>query len=60
MIFDEEPPRKPNFEPGMSLDRLSIHELQALIGTLREEISRIEIEIARKSSQKTTAEGLFR
>ncbi|HEU4986511.1 MAG TPA: DUF1192 domain-containing protein [Rhizobiaceae bacterium] len=60
-IFDEEG-RKiiRNHEIGQDLSMLSVEELNARIAQLRQEIERIERELAAKGSTKAAAEALFR
>ncbi|MSP03079.1 MAG: DUF1192 domain-containing protein [Acetobacteraceae bacterium] len=42
------------------LDPLGIEELRDYIGELREEIARVEADIARKNSHKSAADAFFR
>lgn len=60
MFDDDRPVKKVSHEIGADLSALSVDELKARISLLREEISRIEAEIASKSSSRSTAESLFR
>jgi uncharacterized small protein (DUF1192 family) len=41
------------------LDTLGIEELRAYIGELRDEISRVEADIARKQGHRSAAESVF-
>ncbi len=60
-IFDDEPRKKPKpHEIGQDLSLLSVGELSERIGLLRDEIARLEAELAAKGSTKTAAEALFR
>jgi uncharacterized small protein (DUF1192 family) len=59
-LFDEEPKPRRSHEIGQDLATLSVAELQARIGMLRDEISRIEAELTSKGQTKTAAEALFR
>ena len=62
MARDEEdaPPRKRIRLEKLVLDTLGIEELQDYIGELREEIARVEADIARKGSHRSAAEAFFR
>jgi uncharacterized small protein (DUF1192 family) len=60
-IFDDESAKKPKpHEIGQDLSLLSAGELSERIALLREEIARLEAELAAKSSTKSAAEALFR
>ena len=60
-LFDEEAAKpKRVHEIGQDLSTLSVDELGARIGQLREEIARIEAELAAKGSTRQAAEALFR
>lgn len=60
-IFDEEPTRPPrNHQIGQDLSMLSVEELTARIGQLRQEIERIETELASKGTTRQAAEALFK
>ncbi len=62
--FDEDfgasPARKLSHEIGQDLSRVSVEELRERVGLLREEIARLEREIASKSAHKSAADQLFR
>lgn len=62
MALMEEEPRKPSrgHEIGQDLAALSVAELNHRIGLLRQEIGRLEAELAAKDSTKAAAEALFR
>lgn len=61
MTFDEERPKKSfTHEIGSDLSSISAEELRARIAVLREEIARIEAEIARKDDSKRAADSFFR
>ena len=62
MARDEEdpPPRKPVRLEKLLLDPLGIEELRDYIDELREEIARVEADIARKGSHRSAAEAFFR
>lgn len=57
---DAAEPRKPARMTRLVLDNLSIDELNAYIGELREEIARVEADIARKRSHRSAADAFFR
>ena len=60
-LFDEEAAKpKRVHEIGQDLSTLSVDELGARIGQLREEIARIVAELAAKGSTRQAAEALFR
>lgn len=60
-LFDDEPRKtaKPH-EIGQDLSLLSVAELTERIALLREEIGRLEKELAAKGVTKSAAESLFR
>jgi uncharacterized small protein (DUF1192 family) len=62
MARDEEdpPPRKRVRLEKLVLDTLGIAELRDYIDELREEIARVEADIARKGSHRSAAEAFFR
>jgi uncharacterized small protein (DUF1192 family) len=57
---DDRPQKKPNHEIGMDLSMISTDELKSRIDMLKTEISRIEAEMARKTSGRLAAENLFK
>jgi len=60
-VFDDDRPiKKVSHEIGADLSALSVDELKARIALLKEEIGRIEAEVASKSSSRSSAESLFR
>jgi uncharacterized small protein (DUF1192 family) len=60
-IFEDEPRKKPKpHEIGQDLSLLSVAELNERIGLLRDEILRLETELAAKDKTKSAAEALFR
>jgi uncharacterized small protein (DUF1192 family) len=60
--FDDEdrPKRKITHEIGQDLTLLSVAELHDRIALLREEISRLEADIGRKQTSRSTADAFFR
>ena len=60
-LFDDEPRKKAKpHEIGQDLSLLSVADLTDRIALLREEIARLEGELAAKGATKTAAEALFR
>ncbi|NEI70198.1 DUF1192 family protein [Rhizobium lusitanum] len=60
-IFDDDRPKQPSaHEIGSDLSVLSVDELKNRVALLQGEISRLEQEIAAKTSGRKAAEGLFR
>jgi uncharacterized small protein (DUF1192 family) len=57
---DDKPKGKPTHEIGCDLSVLSLHELENRIGLLRDEIDRIEREMATKKTSRAAAEGFFK
>jgi uncharacterized small protein (DUF1192 family) len=57
---EEALPRKRAWLEKLTLDMLGIEELRDYIAALRDEIVRVEAEIARKSSHRDAAETFFR
>jgi len=60
LFDDDQPKKKTAHEIGSDVSLLSVDELDARIALLREEITRLEAERARKSASRSAAEGLFR
>ena len=60
MLDEEDLPRRPCRLEKLPLDLLGIEELRDYIGELREEITRVEAEIARKQSHRSAADAFFR
>jgi uncharacterized small protein (DUF1192 family) len=59
-IFDDQPIRKPaRHEIGQDLSLLSVDELKTRIGELKDEIVRLEAELATKDTTRSAAEALF-
>lgn len=57
---DDHIAKKPVHEVGMALDALSIDELHARIGLLREEIVRLESAISAKTESRSAADAVFK
>jgi len=60
--FDEEdrPKKKIVHEIGQDLTLLSVRELTERIGLLKEEIARLEADIARKQATRSAADQFFK
>ena len=60
-ILEDEPKKKPAaHELGADLSLLSVDELQERIDLLRQEIVRLEAEVASKEKSRNAAESFFR
>lgn len=60
-IFDDEPVKTPRrHEIGQDISLLSVDELAERINMLKQEIVRIESELAARNTTKAAAEALFR
>ncbi len=60
-FLDEDRPKKPpSAQPGENLADLSVDELKKRIGIYRDEIERLEREIAAKEKHLKAAESFFR
>jgi len=57
---DDKPKKKVSHEIGQDLTLLSVAELQDRIGLLREEIARLEADIARKQATRSAADVFFK
>jgi uncharacterized small protein (DUF1192 family) len=57
---DDRPKKKVAHEIGQDLTLLSVSELQARIALMREEIARLEADIARKQSTRAAADQFFK
>lgn len=60
MIDDDRPKKKIAHEIGQDLTLLSVAELQGRIALLREEIARLEADIAKKQSSRSAADQFFK
>ena len=59
--MDEEPLKRARaHEIGQDLSLLSVEELETRITVLRDEISRIELELSQKGATRAAAAALFR
>ena len=59
-LDDDRPKKPPIVQPGENLADLSVEELHVRIGIYREEIERLEREIAAKEKHMKAAESFFR
>jgi uncharacterized small protein (DUF1192 family) len=57
---DELPKKKITHEMGQDLALLSIGELTERVGLLKDEIARLEAEMARKRTSKSAADTFFK
>lgn len=57
---DELPKKKIVHELGQDLSLLSVDELSERIAALKEEIARLEAEMAKKRSSKSAADSFFK
>ena len=57
---DDRPKKKIVHEIGQDLTLLSVKELQERIGMLKEEIARLEANIARKQASRNVADQFFK
>jgi len=57
---DDLPQRRTRRLEKLPLDLLGIDELNDYIGELRDEIARVEADIARKQSHRSAADAFFR
>jgi uncharacterized small protein (DUF1192 family) len=57
---DDLPKKKVTHELGQDLALLSIGELAERVGLLRDEIARLEAEMARKRASQTAADSFFK
>jgi uncharacterized small protein (DUF1192 family) len=57
---DDRPKKKIAHEIGQDLTLLSVRELTARIGLLKEEIARLEADIAKKQATKSAADQFFK
>ncbi len=57
---DDLPKKKIGHELGQDLSLLSVGELAARIGLLKDEITRLEAEVARKRASQMAADSFFK
>jgi uncharacterized small protein (DUF1192 family) len=57
---DDRPKKKITHEIGQELALLSVKELQERIALMKEEIGRLDAEIARKQASRNVADGFFK
>jgi uncharacterized small protein (DUF1192 family) len=57
---DDRPKKKIVHEIGQELALLSVRELEERIGLLKEEIARLEADIARKGASRSAADMFFK
>jgi uncharacterized small protein (DUF1192 family) len=57
---DDRPRKKITHEIGQDLSLLSVTELQARIALMREEIARLEADIAKKQASRSAADQFFK
>jgi uncharacterized small protein (DUF1192 family) len=60
MIFDDDTDPKTRKQKPRSLDALSVPDLRDYVSQLKEEILRVEAEIAKKEKHKAAADALFK
>ena len=60
MDEDDRPKKKITHEIGQDLALLSVKELQERIALMKEEIGRLDAEIARKQASRNVADGFFK
>lgn len=60
MIFDDETDPKTKRAKLRVLDKLSVDELAAYISGMKEEITRVELEISKREKHKAAMAGLFK
>lgn len=57
---DDRPKKKVAHEIGQELTLLSVEELAARIGMMREEIARLEADMAKKRTSRSAADQFFK
>jgi uncharacterized small protein (DUF1192 family) len=57
---DDRPKKKVAHEIGQELTLLSVEELAARIGLMREEIARLEADMAKKRASRSAADQFFK
>ena len=57
---DDRPKKKLTHEIGQDLTLLSVKELNERVALMREEIARLEADIARKQASRSAADSVFK
>ena len=57
---DDRPKKKVSHEIGQDLTLLSVEELSDRIALMREEIARLEVDIAKKRASRSAADNVFK
>lgn len=57
---DDRPKKKVAHEIGADLSLISVEELRERVGLLKEEIARLETDMARKQASKSAADAFFK
>ena len=57
---DDRPKKKVAHEIGQDLTLLSVEELSARVGLMREEIARLEADMAKKHASRSAADQFFK
>lgn len=60
MDDEDRPRKKTSHDIGQDLTLLSVDELNARIGLMREEIARLEADIAKKQASRSLADQFFK
>lgn len=60
MIFDDENDPKTKRAKPRALDKMSVPELREYVVQLKEEIARVEADIAKKDTHRSAADALFK
>lgn len=60
MIFDDDTDPKTKKQKLRTLDNMSVPELRAYVVQLKEEITRVEADIAKKEKHRAAADTLFK
>lgn len=60
MFEDDAPKPETGYRLGDNLDKLSVGDLEDLIGDLAQEIERVKAEVSRKRGDLSAAESLFK
>lgn len=60
MIFDDELDPKTKRPKPRGLDKMSVPELKEYLAALKDEMARVEADIAKKEKYKSAADALFK